>query len=41
MAIKDENHVVKNKRPNDHLDEREAYEELCRQTEAKVKDHFS
>ena len=32
--------VIKNQRPKDHLEDREVYEELCRQDESKVKDHF-
>ena len=32
--------VIKNQRPTDYLGEGEVYEELCRQDEPKVKDHF-
>lgn len=31
---------IKNQRPRDYLEEREAYEQLCRQTESKVKKNF-
>ena len=40
-VIKNENLKINNQRPKDYLDEREAYEQLCRQTEAKVKTNLN
>lgn len=39
--IKNENVKIKNQRPKDYLEEREAYEQLCRQTEAKVRTNLN
>jgi hypothetical protein len=39
--IKNENLQIKNQRPKDYLEEREAYEQLCRQNGSNVKDNFN
>ena len=31
---------IKNQRPQDYLEEREAYEQLCRQNSSRVKENF-
>ena len=37
VVIKNENLNIKNQRPKDYLEEREVYEQLCRETDPKVK----
>jgi hypothetical protein len=38
--IKNENLSIKNQRPKDYLEEREVYEQLCRQNGSNVNDKF-
>jgi hypothetical protein len=38
ITIKNENLSIKNQRPRDYLEERESYEQLCRQNGSNVKD---
>lgn len=40
-VMKKDSLKIKNQRPKDYLEEREAYEQLCRQTEGNVKANFN
>ncbi len=39
--IKNEKTNIKNQRPKDYLEERETYEQLCRQNGSKVNENFN